>query len=117
MRKLQKSALLLTSGLALLAASSSANAMDRYVENALIDTCRTALTDKPYKLRKTIDSYHMKMRSVALKVMCNGDDIISFAERYGADRTAARLQRSIGKVRITDVAKVQKVNVNFNVSP
>ena len=117
MNKLQKSAVFLTTGLALLGASSSANAMDKYVETALIDTCRSALTDRPYKLRKTVDSYHMKMRSVALKVMCNGDDIISFAERYGADRTAARLQRSIGKVKITDVAKAEKVNVSFNVSP
>jgi len=90
--------------------------MDKYVETALIDTCRTVLTDRPYNLRKTIDSYHMKMRSVALKVMCNGDDIISFAERYGANRTAARLQRSIGKVNITDVVSAKKIHVNVNVN-
>jgi hypothetical protein len=45
--------------------------------------------------------------------MCNGDDIITFAERHGADKTAAKLQRSIGSVNIIDTAAISKINVNF----
>ena len=45
--------------------------------------------------------------------MCNGDDIIAFAEKHGADRTAAKLQRSLGSVNIIDVAAIDKINVTF----
>lgn len=45
--------------------------------------------------------------------MCNGKDIIAFAESRGADKTAARLQRSIGDVEIIDVAALNKINVTF----
>ncbi|HBY86192.1 MAG TPA: hypothetical protein DEO86_09975, partial [Colwellia sp.] len=51
--------------------------------------------------------------TVALKLMCNGEDVISFAESNGADKTAAKLQNSIGNVEITDVAALSKVNVTF----
>lgn len=117
MNKLQKSAVFLTTGLALLAASSSANAMDKQVERALIKVCKAAITDRPIRLKVAMDDYRLKPRNVALNVVCNDKDIISFASYYGAEKIADRLQRSIGKVRITDVAKVEKVNVNFSVSP
>jgi len=45
--------------------------------------------------------------------MCNGQDIISFAESYGADKTAATLQRSLGKANIIDIAATEMLLVTF----
>lgn len=45
--------------------------------------------------------------------MCNGDDIITFAQKNDAIKTAAKLQKSIGDVNITDLAVIEKINVTF----
>mgnify|MGYP000209266344 CR=1 FL=1 len=98
----------------LLATSFSSNAMDPQIESALIDVCKSTLTNSVIKYRKTAKSYNLRDKTIALKVMCNGDDIIDFAQKYGAYKTAARLERSVsGHVNIIDVAKVEKINVNF----
>ncbi len=94
--------------------SFSSNAMDKQIESALIDVCKSTLTDSVAKFHRTAKSYNLKEKTVALKVMCNGNDIIDFAQKYGAYKTAARLERSVsGHVDIIDVAKVEKINVNF----
>lgn len=94
--------------------SLNAMAMDKNIETALIDICQAAKSNNLYRFHNTVQSYHLDNKTIALKVMCNGDDITSFAERYGADKTATRLERSIGKVNITDVAAMTKINVNFS---
>jgi hypothetical protein len=100
--------------LSLLALSSpSYAAMDPYLEKSLISVCKAAKSNSVLKLTQTTKSYRLKTKTVALKLMCNGDDVITFAERHGAERTAAKLQKSIGKVDITDVAAIQKVSVTF----
>jgi len=113
MNKLTKSALGVTTGLALTLTASQSFAMDPYVEFALIDTCKSTLSNNALKVKKTVKSYNLDMKTVALKVMCNGQDIIAFAESHGATKAADKLQRSIGGVSIIDVAKVNKINVNF----
>ena len=88
-------------------------AMSPYMEKALIDVCKAAKSNSILKLKSTTKSYRLQTKTVALKLMCNGEDVISFAESYGADKTAARLQKSIGNVSITDVAALSKVKVTF----
>ena len=87
--------------------------MSPYMKTALVDVCKAAISNKIFRLNDTTKSYHLKDKTVALKVMCNGDDIISFAERHGADRTAAKLQKSIGNVSIIDTAATEKLSVTF----
>ncbi|NMP32141.1 DUF3718 domain-containing protein [Thalassotalea sp. M1531] len=113
MNKVKLAAVSVITGLSLSAVSVSSMAMDRQVEKALVKVCKSALSDKPIRLKHSMEDYNLKARDVALKVMCNGDDIITFAEANGANKTAARLQNSIGKVDIIDVAAVNKINVNF----
>lgn len=84
-----------------------------YMETALVDVCNAAQSNKVFKLKSTIKSYHLQDRAVALKVMCNGDDIITFSEKHGANKTAKALQKSIGEVSITDVAAIEKINMTF----
>lgn len=94
--------------------NANADVMDPYIESALIDVCKVAKSNDLYNYVKTTRGYNLDDKTVALKVMCNGDDIIAFAEKHGADRTAAKMQRSIGNVNIIDVAKVEKINVIFS---
>ena len=88
-------------------------AMSPYMKTALVDVCKAAMSDKVYKLSSTTKSYNLKYKTVASKVMCNGDDIISFAEKHGAERTAAKLQNSLGHVTIIDTASTTKLSVTF----
>ena len=87
--------------------------MSPFMKTALVDVCKAAMSDKVYRLNNTTKSYNLKDKTVALKVMCNGDDIISFAEKHGAERTAAKLQKSIGNVSIIDTAANAKLSVTF----
>ncbi len=87
--------------------------MSPYMKTALVDVCKAAMSDKVHKLNNATKSYNLKNKTVALKVMCNGDDIISFAENHGASRTAAKLQKSIGNVSIIDTAATAKLSVTF----
>ncbi len=81
-----------------------------YVEQGLIQVCKAAAYDKTYKMNKEIKGLRIKTKVIALNVMCNGQDIISFAERYGAVKTTARLSKSIGSVQVTDLAAINSYN-------
>jgi len=85
-----------------------------YMETALVDVCKAAQSNKVFKLKSAIKSHRLQKKTVALKVMCNGDDIITFAEKNGATKTANRLQKSIGEVNIIDVAALKKINVTYS---
>ena len=113
MNKVMTTALAITTTILLAGTSFTSQAMNPYVESALVDVCKATKSNNVFRYKNTIKSYHLKEKVVALKVMCNGEDIIDFAEKYGANRTAAKLQRSIGEVSITDVAKLEKINVTF----
>jgi hypothetical protein len=97
-----------------MAASFNSYAMDEYIESALIDVCKSVKSDSVLKFQNTAKSYHLKDKTIALKVMCNGDDIITFAENNNAKRTAARLQKSLGTVDIIDVVSLTKINATFS---
>lgn len=95
-------------------ASFSSLAMDERIETALIDVCKSTLTNSLSKLRHTAKSYNLKENTIALKVMCNGEDIIAFAQAHGSTKVAERLERSISSnVNIIDIANIKKTNVNF----
>ncbi|QOL25149.1 DUF3718 domain-containing protein [Thalassotalea sp. LPB0316] len=114
MAKLIKSVATLSATIgALMFSSISAADMQPQLERALVKTCEAAMSDKPIKLKVAMDDYDLNERDVALGVMCNNVDIITFAEQHGAYQTAQRLQNSIGNVNIIDVAALSKVNVNF----
>jgi len=114
MTKVKSTLLALAAALPLLTMSmSSQAAMSPYMENALIEVCKATLSNNVHKLNKTTKQYRLTKKTVALKLMCNGEDVISFAEHYGANITAAKLQQSLGDVNITDVAALSKMDVSF----
>jgi hypothetical protein len=103
----------LTTAVSALAFSLSSQATTPYIDTALVAICKAAESNKVFKLKSTMKSYHLQSKTVALKVMCNGDDIITFAEKNGATKTASQLQKSIGEVSVTDVAVIEKINVTY----
>lgn len=114
MTTFKKTLLALAASLPVLAISAPSQAtMTPYMEKALVDVCKAAKSNSILKLNSTTKSYHLKNKTIALKLMCNGEDVITFAESYGANKTAAKLQKSIGNVNITDVAALTKVKVTF----
>lgn len=98
-------------------AGHDTSAMDPYIESALIDVCKSTLTDRTYKMRKTIEGYNLNTKTVAMKVMCNGANISDFAAQNGALKTSSYLERSLGDVSISDVASNsnEKLSVYFTV--
>lgn len=113
-----------TSSLLIVAASfisfnSSANTLSPHMEQALVDTCKAAMSNKMFRFNKTLATYHLDEQTVALGVVCNGEDIITFAQNNGANKTADHLAESIGQASITDLAAIEiiKYEVNFEVTP
>ncbi|WP_440876366.1 DUF3718 domain-containing protein [Thalassotalea sp. PLHSN55] len=113
-----KKLIVLTASLSLGFGSSAlaeSSYMPEYLEEGLVKICKTAALDKRLQMSKEIRSLRLKTRVVALNVVCNGQDIISFAEQYGAVKTTAKLSNSIGSVQVTDLASITgyKYDVNF----
>jgi hypothetical protein len=94
-------------------ASFNTFAMDTYIESALVDVCKSAQKGNLREFNQKTKSYKLSDKNIAMKVMCNGDDIIEFASKHGSDRVAAKLESSIGGVSITDMAAISKINVGF----
>ncbi|TKB45667.1 DUF3718 domain-containing protein [Thalassotalea mangrovi] len=94
-------------------------AYSSYMETALIDTCRAALTDSTFKLRKTLDEYNLKAKTVALGLVCNGEDVITFAANRGATNTADYMNEKLDGASITDLAANDRViyEVTFEDAP
>lgn len=114
MNTFKKTALLLVTATSLLTFNVSANAKStEYIENALVDVCKSVQKGKMGHYRATTKAYNLRDKTIALKVVCNGSDIIDFAEQNNAFKIANKLQKSIGDVSINDTITVAKVNVTF----
>lgn len=100
---------------ALFTNAAQADSMSSYMENALIDVCKSAAKNNTIRFNNMIEGYHLKTQTVALKVVCNGENIADFAASNGAYKTADRLNESMGDVSIEDVAMNDgdKLYVNF----
>jgi len=100
----------------LIGASFSSSAMDENIESALIDVCKSAKINSLLNFRKTVRSVNLTDKKIASNIMCNGSDIIDFAQNHGAYKIASRLEKSLtsGNVNITDMAAISKINVTFS---
>lgn len=104
--------------------SSQALAMDDYLEQTLVSFCESTMNNDRLQLNRDIKKHHFDHKTVAMKVMCNGQTIMSFAEQYNADRTFAAFQsrlpanwRPVTEIKDITVASVdtQKWYVNVDV--
>jgi hypothetical protein len=94
--------------------SFTSAATNTSVEQSLVNVCKASTTNNLIKYNKVAKSYRLKDKTIAIKVMCNGEDIAEFARSHGSYNIAAKLERSLrGNVSISDVAAITKINVNF----
>lgn len=98
------------------AVSFNSYAMDPYIETALIDVCKSAMSNSVSKYSKTAKLYNLKDKVISNKVVCNGDNIVDFAEKHGSYKVADRLNKHSGDVEIIDVAQNQKWSVTFDIN-
>ncbi len=80
------------------------------VEKGLVKVCKTAAKDQLHQMHSTMKKHDWSYRLMSLNVMCNGQDLISFAEQYGAKKTTAKLIKSIGSISVTDLASTRQYN-------
>ena len=113
MKTLTTTLIALITGTLAFSTLTQAAPMDSHIENALVKVCKSALTDSVHELKRTTNEFNLNHKTVALKVVCNGDDIITFAEKNGAYKTASKLQKSIGHVNIQEIAATEKARVTF----
>ncbi|TLU61795.1 DUF3718 domain-containing protein [Thalassotalea litorea] len=111
-----------TTGLIASLAAFSVNAQgaySSYMETALVDTCKAAMSDSTYKLRQTLGEYNLKAKTVALGLVCNGEDVITFATNRGANNTADYMNEKLDGASITDLAATEQVTyeVTFEDAP
>lgn len=103
-------ALIALTSATLFAASNASAAMDPYLESALIDVCKSAQRDNVLNMRSTIKGYHLKETTIAVNLVCNGENVVSFAENHGAHKTASHLEKRLGDSEIIDLAQLYSVN-------
>lgn len=72
--------------------SSQALAMDSYLEQTLVSFCESTMNNDRLQLDRDIRKHRFDHKTVATKVMCNGQTIMSFARQYNANRTLAAFQ-------------------------
>ncbi|MCO4797869.1 MAG: DUF3718 domain-containing protein [Colwelliaceae bacterium] len=98
----------------LTSATFTSSAMDRLIEQSLIKVCKASTYNSVNRYNRIVKSFHLTDRTVATKVMCNGDPISDFARKHGSYKIARKLEKSMrGAVSITDIAARSKINVNF----
>lgn len=90
--------------------SSQALAMDDYLEQTLVSFCESTMNNDRLKLDRDIRKHHFDHKTVATKVMCNGQTIMSFAKQYDADRTFAAFQSRL-PAKLRPVTEIKDITV------
>ncbi|GHF84014.1 DUF3718 domain-containing protein [Thalassotalea marina] len=114
MKLLIATAILLSVSYSVNASASTSVQANSYLENVLIKVCKASKTNSLLTYHNTLKRYRLKNKTVAQQVVCNGQDIASFARSNGAHQVAKKIERSINKTTsITDIASVDKLSVRF----
>lgn len=97
----RKSAIATSACLALLATSVSASAADYplYLEDELLAVCHAIHTDDTRALKKAVRKSGLSLKVLNKGLRCNGDDMVTFAERHEAMETSDLLAR---RLRLTE---------------
>ncbi|QQO84510.1 DUF3718 domain-containing protein [Shewanella algae] len=96
---------------------SAQAAMDPYIEQALIQVCKSSASNSMIAFSNTLREYRINEQRVFPRLVCNGESLHQFAMSHGADRTAKKIGRFLpGKVTISDMAMIpeeEKLYVSF----
>ncbi|MCM2679397.1 DUF3718 domain-containing protein [Echinimonas agarilytica] len=80
-------------------------AMDPFIENTLVKICEQSTNDQMVSFKKLVKSYRLDMKDVANKIVCNGEDIGTFAAENGASSIANLIrEHQAGTVKVSEIA-------------
>ncbi len=80
-----------------LAVSGQSFAADKdYIEQALVDVCKAIQSGNRLNLNKTLKEYRLNYRVIQEKLVCNGQDPITFARNSGAMDSATLIAKRSG---------------------
>lgn len=93
----RKSAIAISAGLVALATSISASAADYplYLEDELLAVCHAIHADDTRALKKAVRNSGLSLKVLNKGLRCNGDDMVTFAERHEAMETSDLLARHL----------------------
>lgn len=92
-------------------------AMTSAMEQSLIATCKASLSNSRLTFNNTMKVYRVNPYRVLDKLVCNGDDVATFAEVNGAGKVADLIRNRYyeGRVTIQDIAfNGQRLEVWFD---
>lgn len=102
-------------GLVFLASGTASAGMDPFVEVRLIDVCKKISNDRVIPLRHAVKGYNLSYEEIGEKLVCNGYNVVAWAQVNGASKTAGDLKRKVGTVTISDLAMAgERWEVNYN---
>lgn len=94
---LRKSVFAIASGLILLSAASSASAAGypAYLEDDLIAVCQAIHANEPRALKNAVRNSGVSLKALIKGLRCNGDDMMTFAERHKSFEAGELLARRL----------------------
>ncbi|WP_414830610.1 DUF3718 domain-containing protein [Alteromonas sp. H39] len=90
--------------------SSQAFAMDSYLEQTLVSFCESTMNNDRLQLDRDIRKHRFDHKTVATKVMCNGQTIMAFAKQYNAERTFAAFENRM-PASLRPVTEIKDITV------
>jgi hypothetical protein len=86
---------LLGMSLSLTITAASAASYPRELENNLIAVCEAVKSDNRLKLHRAVKATGLNMKNLHTGLVCNGQDMLTFAITNGADVNAQHIARRI----------------------
>lgn len=89
----------------LLASSANANSYPLYLEDDLVKICEAIRDDNARDLRRAISDSGVRVKALHKGLLCNGEDMLTFADRHVAVNASELLARKLGVENRTLTAK------------
>ncbi|GFD67290.1 DUF3718 domain-containing protein [Alteromonas sp. KUL106] len=81
--------------LSLAATTASAASIPKELEKDLISVCEAVKSDKRLKLRRAVKATGLDIKTLHAGLVCNGQDMLSFAVTHGAAVNAQHIARRV----------------------
>lgn len=77
------------------ATAAQAGGYPKEMENNLIAVCKAVKSDKPFRLYQAVKRTGISLKDLHEGLVCNGEDMISFAMTHNATKNGALIARRV----------------------
>lgn len=77
------------------ATSASAEQYPKEMEESLIKVCKAIKSDSRFKLKSAVKATGLKMRDLYKGLVCNGEDMLTFAATHNAKKTGVFIAKRV----------------------